>query len=480
MKYLGKLVYPILIGFVIVVTGCVTTSDDWYLYEEYHSPEEVLEAWMDGTYSVDAEQYTSAYWEDARKFYTFPEDEGGREYIGQDEIYRQISEAFISFDPQDFEFSDPEIYPGPEHMEVIFYYEDWGLKERLVITRRGELWGIEEQIVERYEAPHVASFFQEWVDENRNGKIEDSEMEWMMFEIHAMLFYPHPVETPLAEIFDGNEDGFIDEVEIDYFREYFYGRSLPRLFEEIDPGHAEFLADMNGNGQIEPFEVESIREYLNRTDPEEGVGDMNPDNPIWRKLDWNQDGEIEFEENMEYYWSLVSALALIPHDPESIFGDVEPERIERTERIEVDDSGFRGEGAEKILSGKRIAIVGIDSVTQSVSSETLSALVLFVENSFVNTGKVTVVDRKSVEKIIEEYNFQATGLTDEATAVEIGKIAGAEIIVTGTLSAIGSDYYLQLRLIDVATAEVVASSLGEAKIENEFLNMSDLAVKGLF
>jgi len=479
MSYSGKRIYLIPIFFLILFAGCAT-SDDWYLYEEYYSPEEVLEAWIDATYDIDAEFYASAYWGDARKIFANSPEEGDREYIGQDAIYNQIKETFISFDPDDFEFPDPELYPGPEYMEVKFYFEDWGLKERLIITKRGEMWGIEEHIIEGYEPPRVSSFFQEWADENRNGKIEDSEMEWLMFEVHAMLFYPHPVETPLAEIFDGNENGFIDEVENDFFREYFYGRSLPRLFEEIDPGHREILADMDGNGQIDPFEVESVQEYLFRTNPEEGIGDMNPENPIWRKLDWNHDGEIEFEENMEYYWNLVSSLALMPHDPASIFGEDQPERIERSERIEQDGPVLRGGDTEKILSGKRIAIVGIDSVTQSVSSETLSALVLFVENSFVNTGKVTVVDRKSIEKIIQEYNFQSTGLTDEATAVEIGKIAGAEIIVTGTLSAIGSDYYLQLRLIDVATAEVVASSLGEAKIENEFLNMSDLAVQGLF
>ena len=71
-------------------------------------------------------------------------------------------------------------------------------------------------------------------------------------------------------------------------------------------------------------------------------------------------------------------------------------------------------------------------------------------------------------------------MTDEQTAVEIGKLAGAEIIVTGSLSAVGSNFYLQLRLIEVETGEVVASSLGEAEIENEFLSMSAQAVDRLF
>ena len=90
------------------------------------------------------------------------------------------------------------------------------------------------------------------------------------------------------------------------------------------------------------------------------------------------------------------------------------------------------------------------------------------------------IDRNSIEKIIEEYNFQTAGLTDEQTAVEIGKLAGAEIIVTGSIGGDGSNFYLQLRLIDVETAEVVASSLGAAKIENEFLKMSSQAVERLF
>lgn len=184
-------------------------------------------------------------------------------------------------------------------------------------------------------------------------------------------------------------------------------------------------------------------------------------------LDKNGDGTIDTHEFNTFFFGLTENLAMFPHPPRPVGeGSALVETVELPQRAGI--------------AGKRLAVVGIDTVTDSISEETVRGLVLFVENGFVNTGRVKVVDRKNIEGIIEEYNFQRGGLTDEDTAVEIGKLAGAEIIVTGTVSSVGSNYYLQLRLIDVATAEVVASSLGEAKIENEFLPMSTMAVERLF
>ena len=95
-------------------------------------------------------------------------------------------------------------------------------------------------------------------------------------------------------------------------------------------------------------------------------------------------------------------------------------------------------------------------------------------------GKVRVVDRQNIAKIVKGYEFQASDLTDESTAVEIGKLAGADIIVIGSINFVGKKYYLNVKLIAVETAEIIGSSISDADDSSEFYEMSNDAVYKLF
>lgn len=63
-----------------------------------------------------------------------------------------------------------------------------------------------------------------------------------------------------------------------------------------------------------------------------------------------------------------------------------------------------------------------------------------------------VIDRFYLESILKEQNLQLSGLIDEATAVNIGKIAGVDMIIMGTYR--GSS--VAVKAIDVETAEYLA------------------------
>jgi hypothetical protein len=110
----------------------------------------------------------------------------------------------------------------------------------------------------------------------------------------------------------------------------------------------------------------------------------------------------------------------------------------------------------------------------------LDGLLLFIENAFVNTRRVKVVERNNIESIVEEYEFQRTAMTEESTAVEIGKLANAELIVTGAVTFVGESYYLNIKLIDVESGEIAGSSLAGADGEEGFLEMCNTAVEALF
>lgn len=78
----------------------------------------------------------------------------------------------------------------------------------------------------------------------------------------------------------------------------------------------------------------------------------------------------------------------------------------------------------------------------------------FLENSF------RVVDRDVVDNILNEQHFQRSGVVNSSTSVELGKILGINLVLVGTvrvLAADGSKFHVQLRLVDVQSAELLAT-----------------------
>jgi tetratricopeptide (TPR) repeat protein/peroxiredoxin len=79
------------------------------------------------------------------------------------------------------------------------------------------------------------------------------------------------------------------------------------------------------------------------------------------------------------------------------------------------------------------------------------------------SGRVQVVERALVEKLLQELNLGSSQLADPAAALELGKVLSAKLIVTGALHYQGGQYLLTLRLIDTETtriAKVMTTELG--------------------
>ncbi len=75
-----------------------------------------------------------------------------------------------------------------------------------------------------------------------------------------------------------------------------------------------------------------------------------------------------------------------------------------------------------------------------------------------NTGKVKIIERDNLEKIINEQKFQSSGLVDETQAANIGNIAGVEYVCYGTIKEIDNGYTVNARVVDVETGEICAMS----------------------
>jgi TolB-like protein len=69
-----------------------------------------------------------------------------------------------------------------------------------------------------------------------------------------------------------------------------------------------------------------------------------------------------------------------------------------------------------------------------------------------------VVDRKNIEALMAEMEFQLSGCTDSSCAVQIGQILSLDYMMYGSINKLGETYIINVNMINVATAQIVGSS----------------------
>ncbi len=135
--------------------------------------------------------------------------------------------------------------------------------------------------------------------------------------------------------------------------------------------------------------------------------------------------------------------------------------------------------AEKIAAkGKKtVAVVDFTDLEGNVTQ-----LDQFIAEEFsvalAGVGKgFRVIDRTRLKSIIKENKLAATGLIDPATASKLGKIAGVDALVTGTLTPFGDNVRLTVKVLDSETADIIdsaKSNFAKTQAINELLG------KGIF
>jgi hypothetical protein len=83
-----------------------------------------------------------------------------------------------------------------------------------------------------------------------------------------------------------------------------------------------------------------------------------------------------------------------------------------------------------------------------------------------NGSTVQMVERELLDKLLEELKLSSSALADPATALKIGRILSARIIITGSIMAEGNRQTVILRLIDTETTAIrkVVSAETKTKI----------------
>jgi TolB-like protein len=81
----------------------------------------------------------------------------------------------------------------------------------------------------------------------------------------------------------------------------------------------------------------------------------------------------------------------------------------------------------------------------------------------VNLRRFKVMERASLEKVLKEQKLQVSGVVDEKTAVNVGKIAGADAIIIGDVNIVGGFAKVSARVIDTETSETIVAKEEQAQ-----------------
>lgn len=74
-------------------------------------------------------------------------------------------------------------------------------------------------------------------------------------------------------------------------------------------------------------------------------------------------------------------------------------------------------------------------------------------------GAVTVVEREDIAKILAEHKLTLSGLVSDREAVKVGKLLGAQLLLTGRIATIGTNRYMICRVISAETSQVKGFAL---------------------
>jgi DNA primase large subunit len=118
-----------------------------------------------------------------------------------------------------------------------------------------------------------------------------------------------------------------------------------------------------------------------------------------------------------------------------------------------------GRISEKLIAelkeGSEIAVMDIASTDKTTAVFIRDEL----EYRLIDASKkFTIVDRKRLDAIRAEQQFQLSLDVSDDSAVSIGRLIGAKIVITGDISGTGASRRLTIRALDVETAVILSTA----------------------
>jgi hypothetical protein len=110
-------------------------------------------------------------------------------------------------------------------------------------------------------------------------------------------------------------------------------------------------------------------------------------------------------------------------------------------------------GAKAPEELQNLAVLDFAVIGTGVDPAIGEALASVIQSALVRGGGVRLIERSELAAVLKEQDLQLTDMVDPATAVEVGRIAGVDRLVVGSVAAVAKTYTVTFRVVDVTTGE---------------------------
>ncbi|MCD4796844.1 MAG: hypothetical protein K8R49_06735 [Candidatus Cloacimonetes bacterium] len=123
--------------------------------------------------------------------------------------------------------------------------------------------------------------------------------------------------------------------------------------------------------------------------------------------------------------------------------------------------------------GSRLSVAVLTFASNEKAENLAESVTEKLVTQLVNLRRFRVIERSALDKIMEEQKLGMTGFVDDETAVKVGKLAGADLIILGRINIEIGFAKVSARGIDTETSELIVAKeadSGNTNIETiEFL-----------
>lgn len=116
---------------------------------------------------------------------------------------------------------------------------------------------------------------------------------------------------------------------------------------------------------------------------------------------------------------------------------------------------------------KTIAILDFENNTGMLSHEGLKkGLSDSLTNSLTKYEKLSILERSRLKDALAEVSLGQSGLVSAESASKIGKLAGTQYVILGSVSRLGDTHEVSVRLVDVESSKILFAQSVRCADEN--------------
>jgi TolB-like protein len=127
--------------------------------------------------------------------------------------------------------------------------------------------------------------------------------------------------------------------------------------------------------------------------------------------------------------------------------------------------------------GSRLSVAVVPFEAKGEGKQFADAVTETMITKLVNLRRFKVIERSAIDKVMKEQKFQTSGIVDDKTAVKLGKVAGADAIIVGSILLTTGTGKFSARVIDVETSETIVAE--EAPIEKPIMEVVEQVVENV-